>query len=942
MDKNQIKRLRRAYSDYLYMRKMMGAEGDADLPDLASMPLRFMKQHGRLDKLEETGQESYAVKINVNVSGENEPWLLMLGNSTSPEGAFGNALLQKNIPYAVMRVSGSADPLNKAAGLDGALSTGETALKKAEIFSDYSARAGIPVGMAAEMYHPSFTDKGMEAAFVLSATPAVNMRREDRAEDDLLLVTEIADAEGDADENHSAAFFRKIHRLLSTGNAGRMIKEVSSSDDGSYVFRLGSEYGEAFMQAAEAEGLRCRAYGEKSDEDEARNYELNEFSFGTVAATGQDTGAALTKENNTEAVRNEAESSSDRSERYIEASDREHSFSDGMRRCASDINTCSTRGLSEKFDSSIGSSAVFMPLGGINRLSPVQAMVNKLPVPEGSTDDCSVAAWGGNPYIAEKSPYRAGYLAVVESVSKLIAAGASFNEIYLSLYGRFSSENNAEAALLGAFEAEMGLGIPAISGNHEIAEGNFPDMLLSFAATMGSSPELISPEFKGTGHRVVMLAPIIEKDRDSVYYGLPTPSSLVDLWRKAYELIANGRAVAAYAPGIGGVAEAVMKMSYGNGIGFEFASLDMEWEDAPGSGALSSGEIFGYSYGSIILEMLTADTIKSRSVNIREIGHTTEAQTIARGGESINIGELMTLYEGRLESVYPAHTGSGITEAVNLAYSARSWHTPIFKRTRPKFLIPVVPGCTGDADVIRAVKEAGGKAEMLLLKASDNEERESSARALAEAIGNAQVIILPDGYSSGAADPAEITEYLFRQEAVSDALSEFLDRKDGLMAGIGEGFKALVNLGLVPFGKICSEGGASLEEGVLKSFHSGIVRIRVASNKSPWLRTNRAGDVFSMPLSGDGGRFTASEELMNRLVVNGQIATQYADAEGNASADVRYNPPGSEMAAEAVTSPDGRIIGRMGRSERVRPGLYRNVPENYLSVMFENAVRYFK
>lgn len=942
MNKKYNKRLRRAYSDYLYIRKLIEAEADAGLEDLASTPLRFMKQHGRLDKLEETGNGSYAVKINVNAGGENEPWLLMLGSSRSAEEAFSDSLLRKNTPYAVMRVSGSDNPLNATAGSDGALSPGETALKKAEHFSDYMTRAGVPVGMASEIYHPSFEGEGMEAVFALSAAAAVNMGREECEEDDILMVTEFDDAGEDTDIKNSASFFRKVSRLLSTGNAARMIKEIKRSDDGGYVFRLGSEHGEAFIQEAEAEGLRCRIYEEKSTEDENDNFEIDGISPAADAAAESAPGASAKTEASKEAAHRAARITAGSAGSYIAGPDEQLSFGDGMRRCASDINICSTRGLSERFDSSIGASAVFMPLGGINRLSPVQAMVNKLPVTEGVTDDCSIAAWGGNPFIAEKSPYRAGYLAVVESVSRLIATGASFNEIYLSLYGRFSSEDDAEAALLGAFEAEMGLGIAAISGSQEIREDISSRTVLSFAATTGVGRELISPEFKGPGHRVVMLAPGIEQDRESVYYGLPTPSSLVDLWRKAYELIANGRAVAAYAPGIGGAAEAVMKMSYGNGIGFEFASQEMNWTDESGSGALSDKEIFGYSYGSLILEMATADTIKSRTVNIREIGRTTEVQTISKDDEPVSIGELMSLYEGKLESVYPVHAGGGISEMDDLTYSARSWHAPIFKRTQPKFLIPVVPGSTGDADVMRAVREAGGRAEMLLLRASDDKEMEHSARALADAVKNAQVIILPDGYSSRIAGPAEIMEDLFRQEAARDAVAEFLDKKDGLMAGIGEGFKALVDLGLVPYGKICSEGGASLEEGVLKSFHSGLVRIRVASNKSPWLRSEKVGDVFSLPISGSGGRFSASEELLARLAVNGQIATQYADAEGNASADVRYNPAGSELAAEAVTSPDGRIIGRTGRADRVREGLYRNVPENYLGNMFENAVRYFR
>lgn len=919
-------RIQKAYKDYLYTRNMMETDGDAGLADLASTSLRFLKQHGRLDKLEETGESGgYAVKINVNVGGENEPWLLMHGNNGSLEGAFRWALLQKTVPFAVMRVSGGESPLNNAAGIDGDLSPREAVVRTAERFSDYVVRAGVPVGAAAELYHPAFSKSRMDVAFTVSATPAVNMRRGDSAPDDLLMIIEDAD-EGN-DTSSSAGFFRKINRLFSLGDAKRMIKDISPAENGGFVFRLGSEYAEVFEYAAKSEGLRCIAYEELSAEPSEAATDMSNVNADNFSKQAN--------------LKTSDEKKCDWKAGYITAPDKEIGFSEGMRRVAEDLNTCSARGLSERFDSSIGGGTVFMPLGGKNQLSPMQAMVNKIPA-SGATEDCIVAAWGGNPFISEESPYDAAYLAIVESVSKLVATGASFNEIYLSLYGRFGSKERAKAALLGAFEAEMGLAVPAISGSQEISEDDLSDTVISFATTTGIASELISPEFKAPEHKVVMLTPKIEEDEESVYYGLPTPNSLVDLWRKAYELIVNGKAVAAYAPGIGGVAEAIMKMSYGNGIGFEFNSSDIDWGDDAKVKALSNKEIFAYSYGSIILEMRTADSIKSRSVIIKEIGRTTDRQHISRDEEALSIGELMTLYEGKLEAVFPSHKDSGITEIGNLAYSARSWHTPIFKRSAPKFLIPVVSACTGDYDVVRAVRAAGGKPEVLLLKTSNNEETEKSAAALAEAIENTQVIILPDGYAGGSVDPAEIITYLFRHEAVRSSLSRFLDKKDGLMAGIGEGFKALVDLGLLPFGEITDEDGASLGDGPLGASHSRIVRLRVASNKSPWLRSNKPGEIRMIPVSGAGGRFSASDALMNKLAVNGQIACQYVDADGNASADIRYNPSASALAIEAVTSPDGRIIGRMGHAERVASGLYRNIPGEYLNDMFENAVRYFK
>ena len=953
-NKKQSRCLERAYGDYIYIRNMMETDGAAGLSDLASTPLRYLKQHGKLDKLEDTdGKGNYAVKINVNVSGDNEPWLLMLGNSDSPEAALRNSFSERTVPYALMRVSGGGDPLEKTMGTDegGSEPAREAAVKAADDFSDYALRVGIPTGQVSEIYHPAFSDARMDVTGVISATPAVNMRKDEFFDDDILLVIEDAEEKqnesgseaADAGCAKSASYFRKLRRLLSTGEPKRMIKAISPSEDGSFVFRIGAEYAAVFEEAVEAENLKCFAFEEQTAEDAEAETEVTSgvvtYDYAETSAEPVETEEEVPNKDALLVNKNVG----DWGEGYISSgSDADIKFTAGMRRIAEDLNTCSSRGLIERFDSTVGSGAVLMPLGGINQLTPIQAMVNKIPVTRGNTDDCSVMAWGGNPFIAMASPYHAAYLSIAESISKLVATGASFNEVYLSLRGSFGSEDEAMAALLGAFEAEMGLGVPVISGSQEIKDEKTLPMVMAFAATMGKASEMASPEFKGSGHKVIMLCPEIEKDEKSAYHNLPTPGSLVSVWRKAYELIANGKAVAAYACGIGGVAEAIMKMSYGNGVGFEFATADMDWAADENTGALTNKEIFGYSYGSIVMEMKTDDPVKSRSVRIRDIGHTTNSHYIAKDEEALSIGELMMLYEGKLESVYPSHADSGVGEIGNLAYSARSWPTPIFKRAAPKVLIPVAPGCIGEADAARAVTAAGGKADLLLIGSADIIAMEKSAERLAEAIENTQVIFLPDGFSGAAVDSAEILGSLFRSDAAREALEMFLNKKDGLMAGIGEGFKALVDLGLVPFGEITDEDGASLSQGPLSAIQSRIVRVRVASNKSPWLRTNRPGEIYSLPVSSTAGKFTAPDELLNRLAVNGQIAAQYVDRDGMASADVRFNPSASAVGIEAVTSPDGRIIGRMGHAERVGKDLYRNVPGEYLSDMFENAVRYFK
>lgn len=849
--------IEKAYKDYLYTRNMMDADGPEGTEDLASVSLRYLKQHGKLDKVSESSDGSAIIRINVNAAGENEPWLLRFSSSAeaaaaSDAGKSAACVLGScnndaerigTKRVAALKISGGSDPLEKTTGLepDGGEDAERRAAKEsAGSFSMQASKEGIAVGLADEFYHPDFSGRRLESAALVSAMAEVDSIR---SRDDAA-----AEPAGNYEDN---------------GGAGVM-GEISVPAPG--------EWNRSYI---DGEGL---------------------------------------------------------------------GFAAGMRRAAEDLNTCSRRGLSQRFDSTIGTGAVMMPHGGINQLTPVQAASYKLPA-DSATDDCVVISWASNPYVYKESPYHGAYLAVTESVARLIASGASFHEVYLSaLSGSGEDKGRAFAALLGAFEAEMGLSVPAVSS----CECEGTDAFVSYAVTVGKASELISPEFKGAGHRVVVLEPYIETDESSVYYGLPTPQSLTLVWRKAYELIANGRAVAAYTPGMGGIAEAVMKMSYGNGIGFEFA--DSVWNDDSETEALTNEKIFGYSYGSIILEMSSDDPIRGRAVKITDIGHTTEKHIISKGSEELSIGELLMLHEGKLESVYPSNSDGAMPDVSDVNYAARSWHTPIFKRAVPKVLIPALPGATSCADVARAVRSAGGQPELLTLPGGSAEEILRSAEIFAEAIDGAQAIFLPDGYAGAIdnmqsdveLDLAELTSYIFRNESVKESISSFLDKKDGLIAGIGSGFKALLDLGLLPGGVIADEDGPMLTENALGAHQSRIVRIRVASNKSPWLRSCRAGEVYSLPLSCSEGRFTASEEMMKKLAINGQIATQYVDDKGRASSDIRFNPSGSMMAIECISSPDGRVLGRMAHAERTASGLYRNVPGTYFTSMFENAVRYFK
>ena len=460
-----------------------------------------------------------------------------------------------------------------------------------------------------------------------------------------------------------------------------------------------------------------------------------------------------------------------------------------------------------------------------------------------------------------------------------------------------------------------------------------PPALISFAVTTAKTGDIVSPEFKEAGHRVVLLSPYCDEEGTGAGKGLPQGASLRRMWEKVTDAFRSGSAVAAYTPGIGGVAEAVMKMCYGNGIGFAFEAMDLE-------------DVFGYSYGSILLEVTDDFEATARQFGIELIGHTTSEQTITFGAESVSLAEMLTLYEGTLESVFPTIAGGKTAPVENLEYRARSWHPAVYKRSEPKVLIPVFPGTNCEYDSARAIREAGGNPQIMVMKNRTSEEIKISVESFASALKDAQMVFIPGGFSGGDEPDgsAKFITAFFRNEAVKEGVMEMLDKKDGLMCGVCNGFQALVKLGLVPYGKIMDtdENCPTLTFNTLGSHQSKIVRVRVASNKSPWLRYCNVGEIFSVPVSHGEGRFIAPDDVLKQMAGSGQIATQYVDLEGNATADIRFNPNGSMMAIEGITSPDGRVFGKMGHAERVGNGLYKNVPGNYFMHMFESAVKYFK
>ncbi|MBP5617758.1 MAG: phosphoribosylformylglycinamidine synthase subunit PurQ, partial [Clostridia bacterium] len=607
-------------------------------------------------------------------------------------------------------------------------------------------------------------------------------------------------------------------------------------------------------------------------------------------------------------------------------------FAAGVKSLASDLNVCSKRGLSERFDSTIGAGTVLMPFGGKNQLTPIQAMVQKISVEQGHTDDCSFMSWAYDPFVSEKSPFHGAYLAVVESVSKLIASGASFEDVYLTFQEYFEKPGSDPArwgkplaALLGAFKAQMALGIGAIGGKDSMS-GSFEDLdvpptLVSFAVTTGKVGEVVSPEFKEAGHKIILLSAELDAQ------GLPKTESLLALYDRVTALMRAGKVVAAYVPGIGGIAAAAMKMAFGNGLGVAFDP------------ALPVARLFARCPASFLLEV--TEPVEGAAV----VGATTAEPAFTYGGEKVSACDLLQTYEDRLEKVFRCNIPDAATPLCDFEYEGERRPAPAIKVARPRVLIPVFPGTNCEYESAKAVRDAGAEPEIFVINNLSAAGIAASVDKFASRVKDAQVIFIPGGFSGGDEPDGSgkfITAF-FRAAAVKESVTDLLERRDGLMCGICNGFQALIKLGLVPYGRIVDTDAQSptLTFNTIARHQSRIVRTRIASTKSPWLSLMNVGDIVNVPISHGEGRFYADEALVELLAANGQIATQYVDLEGHASADVHFNPNGSVYAVEGITSPDGRVLGKMGHSERIGDGLYRNVPGNSDIRMFKAAVRYF-
>jgi len=980
-------KVRAAYERYLAARiEVYGEEKAAKRPqtlmDIATIGAKTLKKRGELPELDES-EEINACSIHVPavVDGVLEDWLLMFKNETHNHpteiepfggaatcigGCIRDPLSGRAYVHQAMRFTGGGDPRTPLADTpEGKLPQRKLAQTAAAGYSSYGNQIGLATGMVSEVYHPGYVAKRLECGAVVAAAPAENVVRERPAPGDVVILLGgrtgrdgIGGATGSSKTHNlksletmasevqkgNAPEERKIQRLFRNGEVTRLIKRCNDFGAGGVSVAIGEladgltidldavrkkyegldgtelaisesqermavvvakEDAETFIAYAEKENLEAYIVAEVTEEARMvmrwRNRTIADLSRDFLATNGASKKAAV------------AVKSVERGNLYTE----QHA---SLRDMAKSLTSAGRRGLVERFDSTIGAGSVLVPYGGKHQRTPTQAMAALLPVlPGKSTKQASVMAWGCEPTEMTVSPYDGAKDAVYTSVAKLVAAGADYTDTYLTLqefFERLRSEpsrwGKPFAALLGALDAQLDLEIAAIGGKDSMS-GSFLDLdvpptLISFAIAPILADAVLSPEFKAAGHPVYLFA---SEDSKTA-------------WNQFHALHQAGKVAAAWAVE-NGIGEGIMKMSFGNGIGFASAK-DAAWYTA--------------MPGAIIAELSEETDCSSAEL----LGYTTEEATVRLGNDSAEIDELLALNESVLESVYPTRVEEAKT-AEAISFDAPCTRSAAVKVAKPKALIPVFPGTNCEYDTARAFMNAGGEAEIFVIRNLTADDVSRSVETFAKSIKESQMILLPGGFSGGDEPDgsAKFITAFFRNPAVKEQVESLLNDRDGLMLGICNGFQALIKLGLVPYGRILDTDAdcPTLTYNTIGRHQSSIVRTRVASNKSPWLAGVQVGDVYNVPISHGEGRFLASDELIRQLIANGQVATQYVDMAGNPSMETTFNPNGSCMAIEGITSPDGRVLGKMGHSERIGEHLYRNVPGQYDMKLFRSAVKYF-
>ncbi len=984
-----------AYQRYLDARvEVYGEEKAAKRPqtlmDIATIGAKTLKKRGLLPELDESEEiNACSIHVTAKVNGEDQDWLLMFKNETHNHpteiepfggaatcigGCIRDPLSGRAYVHQAMRVTGAADPRKSLSEtLPGKLPQRKLCQTAAAGYSSYGNQIGLATGHVAEIYHEGYVAKRLECGAVVAAAPAVNVRRERPAPGDVIVLLGgrtgrdgIGGATGSSKSHNmkslttmasevqkgNAPEERKIQRLFRNPEVTRLIKRCNDFGAGGVSVAIGEL----------AEGLRIdldavRKKYDGLDGTEIAISESQERMAVVVEAKDADKFIACAQEENLEAYRVAVVTEEPRmvmTWKGVEIASLSRAFLDtngaskhtavevtekdlsalskplynSLAEMAADLKTASRRGLVERFDGSIGAGSLLMPFGGKHQATPAQAMAALLPMLPGQvTEQASVFSWGMDPDHMCLDPYTGAHAAVYSSMAKLVAAGADYKKAYLTLQEFFEKLKNEPmrwgkpfAALLGALDAQLELGAAAIGGKDSMS-GSFldkdvPPTLISFAIAPLLASQLLTPEFKEAGHPVYLFGPTDD-----------SAESLKNAWEHFHALHRAGKVKAAWAVE-NGMGEAVMKMSFGNRVGFaSCGSVQGQWH-LP-------------LWGMLVAE-LTEEVDLPGAV---KLGVTTADPVIDLDGDKETVEKLLALNEAVLEDVYPT-TAKATGETPVFAYTEGKPCAPAVKVARPKVLIPVFPGTNCEFDSARAVERAGLEPDIAVIRNLTASDVARSVEDVAARIGESQMIFIPGGFSGGDEPDgsAKFITAFFRNPAVKEAVMKMLNDRDGLMLGICNGFQALIKLGLVPYGKIIDTDDTcpTLTYNTIARHQSKIVRTRVCTNKSPWLAGTEVGEIYSVPISHGEGRFFAPEALALELAKNGQIATQYVDLDGAPTLDTAFNPNGSLFAIEGITSPDGRVLGKMGHSERWQKGLYRNIPGEFDMKLFESAAKYFK
>ncbi len=975
------------------------------LMDIGTLAAKRIRKMGLLDDQEVSDEiNACSIVVPVKMDGKTEEWLVNFKNETHNHpteiepfggaatclgGCIRDPLSGRTYVYQAMRVTGAADPTRPMSEtLSGKLPQRKIVTTAAHGYSSYGNQIGLATGLVNEIYHPNYVAKRMEIGAVVAAAPRRQVKRLTSDPGDVIILlggrtgrdgcggaTGASKAHNTASlttcgaevQKGNAPTERKIQRLFRREEVSSLIKKCNDFGAGGVSVAIGEladglqiDLDKVPKKYAGLDGTelaisesqeRMAIVVDPKDVDQMLRYADEENLEAVVVAKVTEEPRMVISWRGKEVVnlsRRFIDTNGAHQETKVNVAMPEGENAKSATAPAAtakerwlknlaDLNVCSQKGLVEMFDSTIGAGSVVMPYGGKTQLTPTQSMIGQLPTLTAKCDTVTIMSYGFDPYLSSWSPFHGAVYAVVDSVAKVAAAGGDVTRIRLTFQEYFKKLGKDPyrwgqplTALLGAYSAQMGLKLPAIGGKDSMS-GTFNDIdvpptLCSFAVGVGNIRQVVTPELKKAGNYLYLLE--IKPDE----MGMPNYKQLLALYGALYQAIGRGAVKSAYAVGFGGIAEAVSKMAFGNRMGVVF------------DGKFETEELFEKKYGAIVVEVANCGDLPAVA---RKIGRVTDDGIFEVAGEKIAMDEMLQSWTGTLEDIFPTRSRAEAKPfAESKLYKAKNVHLCQHKVAQPKVFIPVFPGTNCEYDSARAFLRAGADVETLVFRNQNASQITESVAAYAKAIGESQIVMIPGGFSAGdePEGSAKFITSVFRNPRITDAVMDMLNKRDGLMLGICNGFQALVKLGLVPYGEIRpqAEDAPTLTFNTIGRHQSKMAYTRITSNLSPWLRKAELGGVYTIPISHGEGRFVAPQEWLDRLFNNGQVATQYCDLNGTPTMDEEYNMNGSYMAIEGITSPDGRVLGKMGHSERWSKGSAMNIPGNFDQQLFESGVEYFK